>query len=132
MRLSGTRSRRRGSVSVPLIVILASLQIVIAAMALSGGREGDITARRIETARAFYAAEAGANMAIREVMLNADQDADGVIGGVSDDSNDGTDPSLGTSRILAESVSAGGTTTITVTGRAGQAARRITLSVETQ
>lgn len=131
MRTRGKRAQR-GSVSVPLIVILATLQIIVAAMVLSGVRGGELSARRIETARAFYAAEAGANMAVREVMRGVDEDADGRIGGVSDDSNSATDLALGTARIVAESVSAGGTTTITVTGRAGEAARRIGLSIESQ
>lgn len=132
MRRASTSRSRRASVSIPLIVVLAAFQIVVAAMMLSGVRGSDILARRIETARAFYAAEAGANMAVREVMRGVDEDADGKIGGISDDSNTATDPALGAARIVAESVSAGGTSTITVTGRSGLAARRISLSVETE
>ena len=33
--------------------------------------------------QAFYAAEAGMNMAIREMMVGRDEDGDGVIGAVS-------------------------------------------------
>lgn len=50
---------RRGSIAAVLII-------------LAGARDQDLTARRLDTARAFRAAEAGANTAIREVMAGVD------------------------------------------------------------
>ena len=35
---------------------------------IGGGRDHDLTVKRMDTLRAFYAAEAGMNIAIRELM----------------------------------------------------------------
>jgi hypothetical protein len=45
---------------------------------------------------AFYAAESGAEIAVRELKLGSDISGDGVVGRVSDDSNDANDPSITT------------------------------------
>lgn len=129
---SALNNRRRGSASVALIVALVMLQILVAAMVLAGARQSDLTAVRLETARAFYAAEAGANMALRELMLELDEDGDGGVGSISDDGNAANDPALGQARLAASQSTAGALTTVTVTARAGQAARRLQLIVETQ
>lgn len=113
-----------------MLVVLAMLQIMVAAIVLSGARSDALTVLRLDTARAFYAAEAGAGMAVREVMLDQDIDSDGVIGSISNDGNPSNDPALGIARITATASSAAGVTTITVTGRAGQAARRVTRTIQ--
>ncbi|MBL8744834.1 MAG: hypothetical protein JNK58_00605 [Phycisphaerae bacterium] len=123
-------SQRRGSAVVAMLVALAMLQVLVAAIVLAGARADELTSLRLDTARAFYAAEAGANMATREVMIDSDVDSDGVIGSVSGDGIDSNDPALGVARMSATASTAVGVTTITVTGRAGHAARRITLSVQ--
>jgi MSHA biogenesis protein MshP len=124
--------RRRASAAVALLIVLAMLQIIVASIVFAGARSGDLTALRLDTARSFYAAEAGANLAIREVVLDSDVDGDGVIGSVSDDGDASNDPALGVARVWAEASGAGGTTNIVITGRSGQSARRITLSIESE
>lgn len=121
---------RNGSAAVAMLVVLAMLQIIVAAMVVSGARSNDLAVLRLDTARALYAAEAGANMAIRELMLELDEDEDGVIGSISDDGNPGNDPSLGPARITSTAVSAGGGVTITISGRSGAAVRRVEIVVE--
>lgn len=123
---------RRGSALVAILVALAMLQVMIAAIVLSGARADGLTVLRLDTARALYAAEAGANMAAREVMLDTDADSDGGIGSVSDDGDPANDPALGVARVSATAVENAGTTTITVTGRCGEAVRRVTLTVQPQ
>lgn len=132
MKTHDSQFDRRGSAVVAMLIALAMLQVMVAAIVLSGARSDELTVLRLETARAFYAAEAGANMAVREVLLETDEDSDGGIGSISDDSNAANDPSLGTARLTATAVTAGGGSTIAVTGRCGQAARRITLTVQSQ
>lgn len=114
---------------VAMLVALAMLQIMVAAIILSGARSDELTSLRLDTSRAFYAAEAGVNMAAREVMLEADADADGVVGSISNDGNAANDPALGVARVTAVAVPAGASTTVTITGRSGQAARRVTLTI---
>ena len=86
-----------------VIVFLLVVGVIIVGMVLGGARDQDLTVRRLETVQAFYAAEAGMNMAIRELMVAVDEDADGAIGTISDDSNDGTDPTIGTGRVVVTS-----------------------------
>ncbi len=132
MRKPAHQPRKRGSAVVAMLVALAMLQVMVAAIILSGARSDELTVLRLDASRAFYAAEAGANMATREVMLNADHDADGVIGSISNDSNAANDPALGVARLTAAAVTSGGSTTVTITGRSGQTARRVTLTIASQ
>lgn len=44
---------------------------------------------------AFYAAESGVEFGLRELKINSDIDADGVIGSISDDGNGANDPGVG-------------------------------------
>jgi hypothetical protein len=74
----------------------------------------------------MYAAEAGMNMAIRELMVDRDEDGDTYTGGISHDLNDATDPYLGNARfvvIYSHDVVAG-ETTLTAEGRRGDARRK--------
>ncbi len=122
---------RRGSIAVTLVVALIVLQLVVVGMVLAGSREQDLTARRLETMRAFYAAEAGMNMAVRELMNNADEDGDGVIGSISDDANTADDPALAGAAKVHVTLDDGGTTiTVTAEGSAGQARRRVEATLE--
>lgn len=123
-RLSG----RRGSVLVALVVVLAVMQIVVVSTVLSGTRTSELSVLRLESARALYAAEAGANMAAREAFLSLDLDGDGKPGSISDDGNPANDPALGSARFSA---SVSGAMNVTVTGVAGGTARRISFSIVT-
>jgi Tfp pilus assembly protein PilX len=119
----------RGNAALGILLIISMLQIIIAAIVLAGARSDDMTGRRLEAARAFYAAEAGANMAIREEMLGTDEDGDGKAGSISDDGNAANDPAVGPARVYASALHAPGQATITVTARAGEAARKLTILI---
>ncbi|MFN5959146.1 MAG: hypothetical protein ACK462_14550, partial [Planctomyces sp.] len=70
---------------VAILVALMALQMVVAVLVLSGARSDDMTARSVAGLRAQYASDAALNMALREAFVNADEDGDGTIGGVSGD-----------------------------------------------
>jgi hypothetical protein len=113
-----------------MVGVLVVLDLIIVGMVLAGGREQDLTARRLETVRAFYAAEAGINMAVREVMDGADEDGDGTMGTVSDDGNAANDPSLGSAQVFVTAATSGGETTLTSKGRCGEATRELEAALE--
>lgn len=121
---------RRGSVAVVMFIALILLQVVVAGMVLTGARDQDLMQRRVETVRSLYAAEAGMNMAIRELVQNADEDGDGVIGSISDDGNAANDPNLAGGRVVVTKVTAGGVTTVTSRGRCGAAVREIEATLQ--
>lgn len=75
------RTARRGAILVGVVAALITLQLLVTALTLGGARDHDLTARRVESARSFYAAEAAMNVALRELSLGADEDGDGVVGG---------------------------------------------------
>ncbi|MEE8458936.1 MAG: hypothetical protein V3S08_03635, partial [Phycisphaerales bacterium] len=99
--MTGTR---RGLIVVVMIVLMIVIDLIIVSMVVSQARDHDLTIRRMQTIESLYAAEAGMNMSIRELMIPADEDGDDDgswpfgIGTISDDSNDATDPALGNAR----------------------------------
>jgi hypothetical protein len=116
---------RRGAAIVAMISVMLLIALVLVGLVLGGARDQDLSIRRLETIRAFYAAEAGANMAIRELMLNADGDGDGGIGTVSDDGNSANDPTVSSARFSVTKSTSGPQTTLTSEGRSGSANRKI-------
>lgn len=130
MGMSTMPSNRRGTVAISMILALVIVDLIIVGIVVGGARDHDLTVRRIETINAFYAAEAGMNMAIRELMMNADEDGDGAIGTISDDGNTANDPAVGQAQVLVTSVIVGSQTTLTSQGRAGEARREIVTVVE--
>lgn len=120
-----SRPVRRGVAAIVMIVLLLVVDLIALGMVLGGARDQDLTVRRLETVQAFYAAEAGMNMAVREIMLDADEDGDGTTGGISDDDDDANDPGFGAARVrVTRSPDAGGTL-LTSEGRAGQSDRKL-------
>lgn len=111
--------------AVVMVVVLMMLNLIIIGVVVSGSRDHGLTTRRIETVKAFYAAEAGLNMAFREVLQNADEDGDGLVGSVSDDGDAANDPSVGDGRVMVTNAFASGRTTLSSSGRAGDARREI-------
>ena len=93
------RQSRRGAAAIVMVILLLVMNIVIIGLVLGGARDQDLTVRRVETIRAFYAAEAGMNMAMRELVANTDADGDGTVGGVSDDGNASNDPAIGPANV---------------------------------
>ncbi len=120
---------RRGTVVVAVIVALVVLQILVYAVAVTGARDQDLTVRRLEAARSYYAAEAVANMSMREIGRNADEDGNGTIGTVF---SAATPPAIGPGGASAwtTAVSASGVTTITASAASGVATRTITANVQ--
>ena len=110
-----------------VVIVLLIINLTVIGIVVGISRDHDMTARRMETVEAMYAAEAGANMSIRELMIGVDEDGDGGVGTISDDSIATTDPSLGEARFVVTSSydSADQETTVTSKGRSGQARRRL-------
>ena len=123
-------ARHRGQVAIAMVVILVIVDLIIVGMVISGGRDHDLTVKRMDTVRAFYAAEAGMNMAIRELMENLDEDVDGMVGTVSDDDpvDDDNDPVLGNAQVVVTALEDDpeqGQTRLTSQGRSGDARREM-------
>ncbi len=121
-------------IAVAMIVLMIIVDLIIVGMVISQARDHDLTVRRLQTIESLYAAEAGMNMSIRELMVPADEDGDDDgswpfgIGTISDDSNDATDPALGNARFVVTAEAdtpAVGQTTLTSEGRSGEARRRM-------
>ena len=122
--------RRRGMAAVVMVVLLLLLNLIIIGMVLGGARDQDVTVRRVETVQAFYAAEAGVNMAIRELMEGTDEDGDGTVGSISDDGSDASDPAVGPARVVVRLIPSGGGAALEGIGRAGESRRKIQTLVE--
>ena len=123
-----TRGRpyRRAIIAVAMIIILLLIDLIIVGMVVSQARDHDLTVRRQQTVEAFYAAEAGVNMSIRELMVPGDEDGDGFTGSISDENptyDPDNDPTLGNASFY---VSATGNTILTSEGRSGEARRTMT------
>lgn len=120
----------RGSVGIAMIAALVLVEIVIVVAVLGGGLQHDLTLQRIDTNRAFYAAEAGAAMATREVWLNTDEDGDGAIGSISDDGDSDNNPVVGQASVVVERTDEAGSVLLEATGRTARARRRVEMRLE--
>jgi len=87
---------RKAVIVVAMIIVLVVVNLIIVGIVVGQARDHDLTIKRIHTVDSFYATEAGVNMAFRELSYQRDEDGDGTIGTISDDSNDANDPTLGT------------------------------------
>ena len=121
-------------IAVAMIVLMIIVDLIIVGMVISQARDHDLTVRRLQTIESFYAAEAGVNMSIRELMIPLDEDGDDDgswprgIGTISDDDNPATDPALGNAQFVVTAEAntpVAGRTTITSVGRSGEARRRM-------
>lgn len=121
---------RRAAAGIASIVILVFLQLAVVGSVVLSARDQDTTVQRLDTLRSFYAAEAGMNMAIREMINNSDEDGDGTIGSISNDSIPSNDPALATARVYVVKTISGSTSILTSRGRAGVARRQLTTSIE--
>ena len=127
------RRVRRGIALIATVVVLLTLNLLILSFVLNGARDHDLTVRRLETVEAAYAAEAGINMSIREMIGSTDDDGDGTVGSISDGSDSGTDPAIRNARFvvtMSVDVPVVGQTTVTSAGRSGQAFRTMTAILE--
>jgi hypothetical protein len=117
---------RRGIAAVAVIVILMIVDLVVVGVVLSGSRGHDVTVQRLETVRAYYAAEAGMHMAMRELMLQDNLDDDCAVGTISNDGIDANDPALGTASFMVTATPSGSQYTVRSYGRSGDARREMT------
>lgn len=119
-------AHRLGAVIAAVVVLLLAADIAIIGFAMTVTSDQSISVDRLNTVRAFYAAEAGMNMAIRELMVSQDEDGDGTIGSISDDGDSGNNPTLPQASLVVTVVTGGGSDmTVTSTGSAGEARRRV-------
>ncbi len=128
-RMARAQPHRQGLVAVTMIVLLMIVDLIIVSLVISGTRDHDLTVRRLQTVEAFYAAEAGVNMSIRELMVPGDEDGDGVTGTISYENNPGpydpdNDPILGNAQFYV--LGTDPVTTLTSEGRSGEARRTMT------
>lgn len=130
MRRPSSRVHRRALVTVAIIVVLVLVQLMIVSLVLSGGRDQELTIHRLETVQAFYAAESGLEMGIREVILAADEDGDCTIGTISHDGNDSNNPAFGNASWLVAAATTGNQTTFTSYGTAGSSRRQIAVVID--
>jgi len=121
--------RRHGSVLAAVIVLLLLLEIAVASLLMSCTNEQSVGVDRLNTVRAFYAAEAGIQMSLREIMLGVDEDGDGAIGGISDDDDPATDPAIGPASAQVAVAQAGEDTVVTSEGRCSPSVRVMQVTV---
>lgn len=129
-RLINGRHARRGTILVAVVIALVVLQLLVVTITLAGARDQDLSVRRVEAVRSFYAAESCANMAIREFVTNTDDDTNGTVGGIASSS---VPTSVGGGSVWATVSSnvSGNTTTATLTmnSTSGTAARELVTSL---
>ena len=113
-----------------VILMLVITQLLITAAVLGTAVDQDTTVGRVDALRAFYAAEAGISMSVRELMVGADEDGDGVIGSVSDDGDSGNDPSLVGGTSLTARITVGEPSVVMSCGRSGGARQAIELNAQ--
>lgn len=117
MSRRSSNNRRRGIVLVVIVVVMSILSLVVAGSIRPVRDESELAALRIETTRAFYAAESGAFIVMNAVMGSIDMP------------DEGTTLNLGGQRI--EFVQVPDSTPIAVIeGSSGDAVRRIELTTE--
>ncbi len=75
---------RRGVVAVGMILVMVFLMLVVTTVVVCDARDSDMARNREQADRAFFAADAGIQMAVREIMDDADEDGDGGVGTISD------------------------------------------------
>ena len=124
-----TQPRRRGVAALAIVVLMALLALAIVGMVMGGARDMDLTVSRMETLRAMYASEGGAEMAMREVRNNTDADGDGNIGGVSDDGNAANNPTIGGASVWVDRTAVTGGATLDVRGSTAVARRNLQISL---
>lgn len=113
-----------------VLIVLILVGLFVVGIVNTGARDQNLSASRLATVQAFYAAEAGINMAMRELTLNTDEDVDGAIGSISDDGSDATDPAIGTGRVAVTITTAAGQDTLVSSGRSADSRREITATVQ--
>lgn len=112
-----TRSSRRGVVVLVLVVVLALINVALISGALASADDAHTGVLRVETVRAFYAAESGGLIAAKGLMGDTSVPAEG------------SSITLGSQSIhFVEVRESSGE--VVVEGRSGSARRRLDLQIE--
>lgn len=114
-----------------MVVALAVLSLVIIGITLSSGRGADGARLGLEGLQAQYTVEGGANMAIREIYVNADEDGDGVIGTISNDGNAANNPAIGVGKVSVTKSTSGATITLTALSTTTTTSRQVQVALTT-
>jgi len=109
-----------------LMLILATTSITYVALV---GDSQDAAMQQWRSLQALYAAEGGVEMAMQELAQDEDLDADGTVGGISDDGNTGNNPSVGSGTVEV-SYTSGASQVIAATGRCGPAERVVSITLD--
>ena len=131
--MSGNRRRwctRTGAAAAAVILMLVIAELLITSAVLGSALDQDATLGRIESLRAFYAAEAGLNMSVRELMVGVDENGDGTIGTVSNDGSATSDSVLEGGATFSVTISAGTPSQVVSSGSAGTARQVIEVNAQ--
>jgi hypothetical protein len=107
-------ANRRGTVLVGVLIALSLFMLLVAAVVVAGARDSAQSVDRLAMVRAEYNAEAAANIALRELVLNSDVDGNGTVGTF----NPAAMATLNGGSLSATATPGSGITTIDVSGRA--------------
>ncbi len=118
-------THRRAAAVVAMVITMMLMSLIMVGMVMGGARDQDLSLQRMDTIRAFYAAESGINMGTREFMVSADEDGDGAIGTISNDGNSANNPVIGMATVSVSSANSGGITTLTSVGTKGATVRNV-------
>jgi len=116
-RMDRTRRSRRGAVLAAVVLLIALMNIAVIGSTVAAGDDAKLGSLRVETMRAFLAAESGVAVVVTEINAGRDP-PDGAItlpnGEVMEIDDGGGTPPMD----------------VQVTGSFGRAVRRIEISVE--
>lgn len=116
----GARRMRRGAGVAVVVVMMAVLNIAVLGSVAASAGESHLGAMRIETIRAFYAAESGAVVAVRQSLAGAEMPEAGSVVDLG-----------GASVRFVEVPAAGAAGDIVVLGQSGFGTRRVRITLET-
>ncbi len=109
---------RRAAILVAMVLVLAMVHLIVVGSLAPAQNEAELTALRVQTIRAFYAAEAGALVVIRKTLDNDDPIPEG-------DTLD-----LAGGQVVFVTWPVDGVGQCVVEGRSGRSVRRLSLELE--
>jgi len=122
---------RRGVVAVGMVLAMVFLMLVVTSVVVCDARDSDSARNREQADRAFFAADAGIQMAIREIMDEADEDGDGGVGTIANDSLLGANPVFNGAPVVVARQVNNGYVSISAFGWLSDCIKKITLDIRT-
>jgi hypothetical protein len=117
-------------VLIAVIVALVIVQIAVIGVVLNGRLDQRLTLDRMDAGKAQFACDSGIEMALRELYDGADEDGDGIVGGISDDSNSATGIIVNGCKVSVHRSDAAGVITLTATAVGTSASRSIQVTLQ--